>query len=297
MATATTKKTSTFAELIAQADMKATEKAQQAREELAHLKDSIERWNDEYFEAAGRVSGMKARFARGIEAATPAEFAEALAAEERAKLLANKHVLNNDPEGKDQRIKQAERALPASDKKVAKAVARALVEANTFPAAQVFSTFADVRSLVPAEGDAPVLIVSQAEDSWDGTHNDKDFGRKAQFSGLMYTATVTLTLYRRPEHRDIVPSRVVKAVRDAAGEIRNPDSLGVLTTTLPGGLEKDELRFVVTRIENPDATPELKARYDEWVATRQTTLKDSALPQSGWEVWVGGRSSYTGGRV
>jgi hypothetical protein len=159
------------------------------------------------------------------------------------------------------------------------------VEANTFPAAQVFSTFADVRTLVPTEDDAPVLIVSQAEDSYDGTHNDREFRKHSQFSGLTSSATVTLTLYRRPEHRDIVPQRVVKAVREAAGEVRHPDSLGVLTTTLPGGLEKDELRFVVTRIENPDAAPELKARYADWMASRKTTLTEA--PQSAWGVFTG----------
>ncbi|MFF3351087.1 hypothetical protein ACFYWN_00365 [Streptomyces sp. NPDC002917] len=284
----TKKKTNDFAALIEQADRDAIEKAQQAREDLAHLKDSIERWNDEYYEAAGRVSGMKARFARGIETATPAEFAEALAAEERAKLLANKHILNNDPDGEDQRIKRAERALPPSDKKVAKAVAQALVKANTFPAAQVYSTFADVRTLVPTEADTPVLIVSQSQDSWDGNYQERQYGRRAQFSGVTCSADVTLTLYRRPEHRDILPERVVKAITEAAGEVRHSGSLHVLTTTLGSGLEKDEVRFTVAAIQDPSASPELRARYEEWIASRKTTLTQTfSEPQSGWNTYMG----------
>lgn len=279
-----TKKTLTFADAIENADREALIKATAAREALEELKDSIERWNDAYYEATGVVQGMRARFARGIETATPAEFAEALAAEERAKLLANRHVDKRDPDGEDPRIQRAERALPPSDKKVAKAVASALLEANTFPAAQVFSTFADVRALVPTEADAPVLIVSQSESSWDGTYDDRQYKRRTMFPGVTYSADVTLTLYRRPEHRDIVPERVVRALRKVGGEVRNPDSLNVLMRSVGDGLERDEVRFTVKQIEDPNVDPELKARRDDWFASRRNTL--SAGPQSGMDVFT-----------
>ncbi|MFC9181393.1 hypothetical protein ACFTZJ_11955 [Streptomyces globisporus] len=283
MATKTT--TKTFADAIEAAERDAALKASKAQTELSELRDNIERWNDAYFEATGVVQGMRARFARGIETATPAEFAEALAAEERAKLLANKHINNTNPDGEDPRIQRAERALPPSDKKVAKAVASALLEANTFPAAQVFSTFANVRSLVPTEADAPVLIVSQSESSWDGTYDDRQYKRRSAFPGITYSADVTVTLYRRPEHRDIVPERVVRALRKVGGEVRNPDSLNVLMQSVGDGLEKDEVRFTVKRIEDPNVDPELRARRDDWFASKRSTL--SAGPQSGMDVFMG----------
>ncbi|MCX4655534.1 hypothetical protein OG249_27015 [Streptomyces microflavus] len=275
----------TFADAIENADREALIKATAAREALEELKDSIERWNDEYHEAAARVSAMRGRFARGVETASAQEFAEALAAEERAKLLANKHVDNRDPDGEDPRIQRAERALPPSDKKVAKAVASALLEANTFPAAQVFSTFANVRSLVPTEADAPVLIVSQSESSWDGTYTDRQYKRRSPVPGVTYSATVTLTLWRRPEHRDIVPERVVRALRKVGGEVLNPDSLNVLMQSVGDGLEKDEIRFTVKRIDDPNVDPELKARRDDWYASRRPTL--STGPQSGMDIFMG----------
>ncbi|MFI2373053.1 hypothetical protein [Streptomyces sp. NPDC018833] len=295
MATAKTKSLS-FADIVAAEELKAAEKAAKARGDLAELRDNIERWEDEYQEAAGRVAGMRNRYARGIETATAAEFAEALAAEERAKLLAHKHIENTAPDGKDPRVKRAERALPASDKKVAKAVAEALLKANVFPAAQVFSTYADPRGLVPTEGDAPVLIVSQPESSYDGTFNDRQYKRHPSISGVTLSADVVLTLYRRPEHRDIVPERIVKALSEAKGEILHPNAINVLSTVVGDGLEKDEVRFTMSKIDNPDASPELKARRDEWYASRRTTLTESA-PQSGMDLWIGGRSSYAGGRI
>ncbi|MFD5874622.1 hypothetical protein [Streptomyces sp. NPDC060322] len=283
---ATTKTTTkSFADAITAAERDAALKASKAQTELSELRDNIERWNDAYYEATGVVQGMRARFARGIETATPAEFAEALAAEERAKLLANKHINNTNPEGEDPRIQRAERALPPSDKKVAKAVASALLEANTFPAAQVFSTFADVRALVPTEADAPVLIVSQSESSWDGTYTDRQYKRRDIVPGVTYSATVTVTLYRRPEHRDIVPERIVRALRKVGGEVLNPDSLNVLMRNVGDGLEKDEVRFTVKQIEDPNADPELKARRDDWYASRRPTL--STGPQSGMDIFMG----------
>ena len=283
---ATTKTTTkSFADAIAAAERDAALKASKAQAELSELRDDIERWNDEYHEAAARVSAMRGRFARGVETASAQEFAEALAAEERAKLLANKHVDNRDPDGEDPRIQRAERALPPSDKKVARAVASALLEANTFPAAQVFSTFADVRALVPTEADAPVLIVSQSESSWDGTYTDRQYKRRDIVPGVTYSATVTVTLYRRPEHRDIVPERIIRALRRVGGEVLNPDSLNVLMRSVGDGLEKDEVRFTVKQIEDPNVDPELKARRDDWYASRRNTL--SAGPQSGMDVFMG----------
>lgn len=282
VATKTT--TKTFADAIEAAERDAAIKASKAQAELAELRDDIERWNDEYYEAAARVSAMRGRFARGVETASAQKFAEALAAEERAKLLANKHINSTNPDGEDPRIQRAEHALPPSDKKVAKAVASALLEANTFPAAQVFSTFADVRALVPTEADAPVLIVSQSESSWDGTYNDRQYKRRSAFPGITYTADGTVTLYRRPEHRDIVPERVVRALREVGGEVRNPDSLNVLMRSVGGGLEKDEVRFTVTRIEDPNVDPEVKARRDDWFASKRSPL--SSGPQSGMDVFT-----------
>lgn len=145
-----------------------------------------------------------------------------------------------------------------------------LLEANTFPAAQVFLTFADVRSLVPTEADAPVLIVSQSENSWDGTYDDRQYKRRSAFPGITYSADVTVTLYRRPEHRDIVPERVVRALRKVGGEVRNPDSLNVLMRSVGDGLEKDEVRFTVKQIEDPNVDPELKDRRDDWYASRRS---------------------------
>ncbi|MFC5216174.1 hypothetical protein [Streptomyces coerulescens] len=284
MATAKTKSLS-FADVVAAEELKAAEKAAKARDDLAKLRDDIERWEDEYNEAAGRVSAMRNRFARGIETATAQEFAEALAAEERAKLLAHKHIESTDPDGKDPRVKRAERALPPSDKKVAKAVAEALAKVNVFPAAQVFSTYADPRDLTPAEGDAPVLIVSQPESSYDGTFNDRQYKRHPFISGVTLSADVVLTLYRRPEHRDIVPERIVKAVAEANGEILNPSSINVLSTVLGNGLEKDEVRFTVTKIDNPDASPELRQRHADWHASRRTTLTESG-PQTGMDAYA-----------
>ncbi|MFD3855320.1 hypothetical protein [Streptomyces cyaneofuscatus] len=42
------------------------------------------------------------------------------------------------------------------------------------------------------------------------------------------------------------------------------------------GLEKDEVRFTVKRIEDPNVDPELKARRDDWYASR----RPQAGPQS-----------------
>ncbi|MFJ2420025.1 hypothetical protein [Streptomyces brevispora] len=268
VATKTT--TKSFADAIAAAERDAALKASKAQAELSELRDDIERWNDEFYEAAARVSAMRGRFARGVETASAQEFAEALAAEERAKLLANRHINSTNPDGEDPRIERAKGALPPSDKKVAKAVASALLEANTFPAAQVFPTFADVRALVPTEADAPVLIVSQSQSSWDGTDMDRQYGRRSLFPGVTYSATVTVTLYRRPEHRDIDPERIVKALRKVGGEVRHPDSLNVLMQSVGAGLEKDEVRFTVTRIEDPNVDPELKARRDDWFASKRS---------------------------
>lgn len=88
------------------------EKAAQARTELAELRDNVARWRDEHAEAAQRVQWIRGNFHRGKEVVDSASFAEALANEERLKLLSG-HGQDLDAwSGEDRRVRIAEKSLP-----------------------------------------------------------------------------------------------------------------------------------------------------------------------------------------
>ncbi|MER7814252.1 hypothetical protein [Streptomyces sp. NPDC096153] len=278
--TATTRKT--FADLVAEADLKAAEKADKAITDLVELRDRISQWTDAYYEAAARVQWLRGAFSRGQEAATPAEFAEALAAEERARLLAG---VDNDPngDGTDRRIKAAERNLPAGEKRLASAVALALE--GLFPGVQILSTFGKVES-GPEESDLPVMVVSQSRPTYDGTRHDAQYGRRPAMSGLTISGDVTLTLYRLPIHREIYGPKLAKHLAEQGVQLPESMNVPVAATRVAGEYEVDELRLAVDQMSDPSASPELKQRHAEWLASRRTTLV-AEKPVTGWDLYAG----------
>ncbi|MFF4386978.1 hypothetical protein ACFY0G_09355 [Streptomyces sp. NPDC001552] len=284
---ATTKKTGskTFADTIAEADLKAAEKAAQARTELAELRDNVARWRDEHAEAAQRVQWIRGNFHRGKEVVDSASFAEALANEERLKLLSG-HGQDLDAwTGEDRRVRIAEKNLPPAEKKLAAAIASAL--GGALPGAEILSTFGKVEGS-PAESDLPVAVVSQGKATYDGTRGEALDGKRPFMSGLMISGEVEVTLYRKPEHRELFPPKIAKHLAKEGVTLAYTDALvnGETVTRSEGEYEVDTLRLTVERMGNPSASPELKSRYAEWIASRQTSLT-APTPQSGRSIYAG----------
>ncbi|MFF2010310.1 hypothetical protein ACFVWY_14725 [Streptomyces sp. NPDC058195] len=286
---ASAKKTEkTFAELVAEADTRAAEKAVLARTELAELKDNIARWNDEHAEASGRVNWIRSNLARGKEVATPQEFAEALAAEERLKFLTNRHMDTGEWYEGDKRVDVAEKNLPPAEKKLAAAVAELL--ADVLPGVEILSTFGKVDGK-PVESDLPVAVVSQAKPTFEGTRHEREYGKTPMFRGLNLSGDVEVTLYRKPVHRELYPPKVAKHLEKQGVQLFNADSLrgGDTMSRSDAEYDIDTLRLSIDSTPNPGASEELCESYDKWVATLQTTLTETPKPISGWDVYVGTR--------
>jgi hypothetical protein len=287
MATAKTK-TVSFADVVDAADIKAAQKAADARAELAELKDNVARWVDEHAEAAARVNWIRSNFTRGKEVATPQEFAEALAVEERLKLLAGIREGGNEwSDNTDRRVEHFEKNLPPAEKKLAAAVAALL--GDILPGVEILSTFGKVEGK-PIESDLPVAIVSQAKSTFEGTRTEREYRRAPQFRGLLLSGDVEVTLYRKPVHRELYPPKVAKHLEKQGVKLFNADSLkhGETMSRSDSDYDVDMLRLSIDEIPNPGASDELREAQAEWVATLQTTLTESAAPQSGWDAYLVG---------
>lgn len=284
---ATTKKTSTFAELVAAADIKAAEKAQQARTDLANLKDNVARWVDEHAEATQRVNWLRSNFARGNEVATAQEFAEALATEERLKLLSGRKD-GTEWGDTDRRVEAAEKNLPPAEKKLAAAVAELL--GGILPGVEILTTFGKVDGK-PSETDLPVAVVSQAKPTFEGTRQERQYDKTPMFRGLYLSGDVEVTLYRKPMHRELYPPKVANHLEKQGVQLFNAESLkrGDTMSRSDGEYDVDTLRLSIDQMANPSASPELRASHDKWIASRQTTLTESA-PESGWDAYA--RTSF-----
>lgn len=294
----TTKKTAapSFADIVAEADIKAAEKATEARTELVELRDNIARWVDEHTEAAARVNWIRSNYTRGKEVATGQEFAEALATEERLKLLAGVGLEQSDVwSDDDPRITRLERALPPAEKKLAAAVAALLVD--VLPGVEILTTFGKVDDR-PSESDLPVAIVSQAKPTFDGTRTEREYKRVPQFGGLHLSGDVEVTLYRKPVHRELYPPKVAKALEKHGVELFNAQSLkhGDTVSRSEGEYDIDLLRLSVDKMTNPRASEELRQAAADWTASHNTTLA-APKPISGWDAYVGTPSRGVVGRV
>jgi hypothetical protein len=152
MATTAKSKTVTYADLINAADLEGMKKAEQAHADLDALREQIDKWGEEHSEAASRLRWMESSFVRGNDAVSVEDYALAIARAKRAEFLAHAHT-----ETEDKRIQIAERKLPPTEKKLAKAVAAALE--TLLPGIPVLTTFGKVPD--PTEADLPVAVVSR----------------------------------------------------------------------------------------------------------------------------------------
>ncbi|CAL9298791.1 hypothetical protein SUDANB148_02968 [Streptomyces sp. SudanB148_2056] len=272
------KTTKTFADIVAEADLKAIEKARKARADLEELKERIGEYAELHDEAAARVNWLRAQFQRGnANAATAEEFALALAAEERAKYLAHAHT-----DQEDKRVRNAERALPPAEKKLASAVAAVLAD-GFLKGVTVLSTLGKVDT-IPAESELPVLVVSQDKPTSTPFNDSRSQGwaALAGVSGAHLSGDVTLTLYRLPAHKDLYPPRVGKHLSSNGVQLLDPSNLEhAHTMTIErDGMEVDTLRVSVRSIANPDVAPEDVKPLGKRAAV------DPELNMSATEAWM-----------
>ncbi|CAL9460713.1 hypothetical protein SUDANB15_02613 [Streptomyces sp. enrichment culture] len=267
----------TFADIVAEADLKAIEKARKARADLEKLKERIGEYAELHNEAAARVNWLRSQFQRGnADAATAEEFALALATEERAKYLAHAHT-----ENEDKRVKNAERALPPAEKKLARAVAAALE--GFIPGIKVLSTFGKVEE-IPSEGDLPVLLVSQEKPSGDTFRDSRERGWAALSgtSAVNLSGDVVLTLYRKPLHRELYAPKLGKHLTENGVHLLDQSNLQHAQTMTDSrdGMEIDTLRVSIRSIANPDTKPE-----DVKQVGKPLTV-DPELNMSATEAWM-----------
>ncbi|MGW5097803.1 hypothetical protein ACWEQ1_26035 [Streptomyces nodosus] len=279
----TTKKTATktFADAIEHADRQALIKAADAREAFAELKDSILRYEEEFDDASARVRWMQANFARGVDAVSVEEYSTALARVERAKFLANRHRVDRDGVVvEDKRVELAEKRLPASEKRLASVVADALTDA--LPGVQILTTFGKVTG-EPTEADLPVAVVSQSLPTQDDVHGGPGKGLSVT-SGLFISGEVTISLYRKPEHRELYPPKISRHLARQGVSLLYADSLsnGETSSVARGAYELDTLSLTVRSADNPSASPRMRELYEQRVS--KTTLGSG--PENAMDVFV-----------
>lgn len=267
MATKTTKR-STYADLIAEADAVAAEKADRAREEFEEFKEKSERLADEAQEAQAKLKWMEGRFKAGDDTITVEEYALAKARHERAELLAALGEVNDrtGENASERRIKAAERALPAMESKVARAVAEALRE--PLRGITVYTTFGEVPA--PEESDLPVAVVSQSRPTKSYAKDGDSYGKRVFVNALSHFlihGEVKVTLFKLPIHRELTGKQVADALRKHGIEPApgaGLDNSHPVTVTR-NGYEVQELRISVGKALDPDADPERVAEAKEQV--------------------------------
>lgn len=221
-----------------------------------------------------------------MEVATAQEYAEALATEERLKLLAGVDLEQRDAwSDDDPRITRLERNLPPTEKKLAASVAALL--GDVLPGIEILSTFGKVDGK-PSESDLPVAVVSQVKPTFEGTRHEREYKKVPPFAGLYLSGDVEVTLYRKPVHRELYPPKVAKVLEEHGVELSNAQSLkqGDTMSRSEGDYEVDILRLSVDKMTNPGASKELRQAQADWVASHKTTL-EAPKPIAGWDAYAG----------
>lgn len=266
---AKTAKPTTYADLIAEADIVAAEKADRAREEYEEFKEKSERLADEAHEARAKLEWMEGRFKVGDDTVTVEEYATAKARHERAELLAALGEVNDrtGENASERRIKRAEQALPAKESKVVRAVAEALRE--PLRGITVYATFGEVPA--PEESDLPVAVVSQSKPTKNYAKDGDSDGKRVFVNALsryLIHGEVKVTLFKLPIHRELAGKQVADALRKHGIDPRAGGGLdhNHPVTVARNGYEVQELRVVVGKALDPDADPERVAEAEEQVA-------------------------------
>ncbi|MFJ7786040.1 hypothetical protein ACIQY8_25750 [Streptomyces albidoflavus] len=271
--TTKTKTISTFAERVAEADVIGAEKAADARAKLSELKDNIARFEEEYDDASARVRWMHSNFERGTECASPEDYAAALARVARARFLTNRHKVDRDGVVvADRRVELAEKRLPASEKRLASVVADALKGA--LPGAQILTTFGKVTA-EPTEAELPIAVVSQSLPTVNDVYGQPGEGGSVT-SGLFLSGEVTVTLYRKPEHKELYPAKISKHLARQGVTLMYAESMAnaETSTVARGAYELDTLNLTIRSVDNPLASPELRELYERRVSN--TRLSDGS---------------------
>jgi hypothetical protein len=266
---ATKTKPTTYADQIAAADIVAAEKAAQAREAFEEFKEKSERLADEAHEARAKLKWMEGRFKVGDETATVEEYATAKARHERAELLAALGEVSNHTgeNASERRIKAAERALPAMESKVARAVAEALRE--PLRGITIYATFGEVPT--PEESDLPVAVVSQSKPTKNFAKDGDSDGKRVFANALsryLIHGEVKVTLFKLPSHRELAGKQIADALRKHGIELASGAGLDHShpMTVARNGYEVQELRVMVGKALDPDADPERVAEAEEQMA-------------------------------
>ncbi|MEU2967511.1 hypothetical protein ABZ687_21405 [Streptomyces ardesiacus] len=266
---AKTAKPTTYADLIAEADIIAAEKADRAREEYEEFKEKSERLADEAHEARAKLEWMEGRFKVGDDTVTVEEYATAKAHHERAELLAALGEVNDrtGENASERRIKRAEQALPAKESKVARAVAEALRE--PLRGITIYTTFGDVPA--PEESDLPVAVVSQSKPTKNFAKDGDRDGKRVFANALsryLIHGKVKVTLFKLPIHRELAGKQVADALRKHGIDPRVGSGLdnSFPVTVTRNGYEVQELRVAVGKALDPDADPERVAEAEEQMA-------------------------------
>jgi hypothetical protein len=276
---ATKTKPTTYADLIAEADADAADKAAQAREEFEEFKEKSERLADEAHEAQAKLKWMEGRFRAGDDTITAEEYALAKARHERAELLAALGEVNDrtGENASERRIKAAERALPAMESKVARAVAEALRE--PLRGITIYATFGEVP--VPEESDLPVAVVSQSKPTKNFAKDGDSDGKRVFANALsryLIHGEVKVTLFKLPIHRELAGKQVADALRKHGIEPSTGSGLDHShpVTVTRNGYEVQELRVSVGKALDPDADPERVAEAEEQIAENAKRVEANA---------------------
>ncbi|WP_030833353.1 hypothetical protein [Streptomyces hygroscopicus] len=266
---AQTAKPITYADLIAEADIAAAEKADRAREEFEEFKEKSERFADEAHEARAKLEWMEGRFKVGDETVTVEEYATAKARHERVELLPALGEVNDrtGENASERRIKRAEQALPAKESKVARAVAEALRE--PLRGITVYATFGEVPT--PEESDLPVAVVSQRKPTKNFAKDGDSDGKRLFANALspyLIHGEVKVTLFKLPIHRELAGKQVADALRKHGIDPRAGSGLdnSFPVTVARNRYEVQELRVLVGKALDPDADPERVAEAEEQMA-------------------------------
>jgi hypothetical protein len=257
MATTAKSKTVTYADLINAADLEGMKKAEQAHADLDALREQIDKWGEEHSEAASRLRWMESSFVRGNDAVSVEDYALAIARAKRAEFLAHAHT-----ETEDKRIQIAERKLPPTEKKLAKAVAAALE--TLLPGIPVLTTFGKVPD--PTEADLPVAVVSRNKPTGIGWAGLVPSGGLPHF----LNGEVTVHMFKLPMHKDLDPARLAAHLVKQGIKIRSEDSLRQreILTHNRKGYEMQSTRLDITLVRNPEVPAEVIEEVHKTAASR-----------------------------